>query len=158
MATKTVRYIFEEPFGEIKEVQVKVGTVDLLGVGEHAKLRRMYQLHTDTLAGKPFAKMTGEEFEAVEPELITFNALWGRWAAIRVAIRGIKVVLEGGDLMDADLALLEWDNLEGVKRIPVDLFDALDTAAVQVNPRVFGRFIEDTDAPNERKAGVISAS
>jgi hypothetical protein len=170
MPMNIVRYGFEQPLNGIVEVEFTQGTLNLLQLGEHAKLQAAFQLHFRTLAGMTeHEKMTQERFDRIDADTRTFNTFWARWARIRSANRGIRVLLAGEDIgrefMDSSWSDLGWQDLEGLKTIPLDLFEALDEATIRSNPRVFNGLIIPDDLagtngdgdPNSARVGVLSA-
>lgn len=160
MAIKTVKYTLEKPFKEAAELAFTVGTVTVGELGEHSKMRRVYEFHFDNLLGKTVSKLTREEQLELDSATMIRRNLSLRWTHIRAALRCVKMRPAGADkeapLQEIDLAYLGWDTIDGVANIPVDLFDALDSASIVCNPRVFGEYIAED--PNERKVGVTSVS
>lgn len=161
---KIVRYAFEGQIKGVVEVEVTLGTLTILGLGDYGKLSRQFRTVFEDRAGFNGEKPTPEQMEGVDDDLRQLSFVWTRWARIRSAITRIRVVLDGagmeGEFIDGQLSDLGWDNLDGIGSMPGDLFEALDVAAIQVNPRVFGGLFipDDISDPNARKVGLISVS
>lgn len=163
MPKQTVHYGFESPVNGIEEVKITVGTVSVLGMGKHATLQAEYRRHFEEKAGLPKGKkLTDQEYEAIDPSLRVYNAVWMRWARIQSCIRKVEVKLadmgaEG--FMDSSLTDLGWGTLDGLETLPADLLDALDRRCIMCNPGVFGLFAPEIDEeepdPNDRAVGVI---
>lgn len=156
---RTVHYIFEEPVSGVKELKVTVGTLTLQGLGQHAKLASAYRLHFRTLAGVQEGEaLDAKRFEQIDEDLRFISNYWQRWARIRSATVGLQAKAEEGDWFECEWKNFGWENVDNVQSIPADLFEALDEAAIRVNPRVFGIALPEDGDPNAPKVGVVSLS
>ena len=154
---KTVRYVFEEPIRGIMAAEFTVGTVNILGMGEHAKLAAEYRYQFEETAGLAHnVEITPEQYQKIDPALRAYSTLWNRWARVKASLREVKGALEGSDeYLAIGLDELGWDTLDGIGTVPSDLLEALDRASVQCNPGIFGLYAQDDSDPNERKVGVV---
>lgn len=158
MARKIVKYKFEEPVDGIDVAYFEVGTITLAELGQHAKLRRLYDEAWEKRNGIVLGDLTQKEYDALDPDIVSLRGLWSRWARIQTSLRTIRAAL-GDETIEVDLSLFGWDNVDGLDGLPVDLFETLDVAAIQCNPRVFGAYIPDeVDPKNEKAVGVLSVS
>ena len=179
----TITFRFDpDQIPDLEAVRVRVGTVLMKGIGDHARLKRLtteqWRLDTGRQASEAGngADAAAPEVEPEEPKDDEVSAedslLWqayDRWCELAVSTLSVKIVRrtkksqemdpedpESWSWEESSMQALGWDKPKAILEMPVDLVGAWQNQVRAVNPGIFGPPLTGTTGNAKKKThGVL---